>query len=156
LPWAVGLLWLLAPLAAGAEQGSAGGIHWTVPGAKGSETGECAVFYFGKGQGGGVEENLARWAKQFEQPAFGKTTTRTVGGLRVHVTDIAGTYLESGGPMMEPREKKPNYRLLGAIVEAPEGLVFIKCTGPAATIGQAEQDFDRLIQSLGKGDTTTI
>lgn len=129
---------------------------YLVPGAKGAEAGECAVFYFGKGQGGTVEENLTRWAKQFEQPASRKTTTRTIGGMRVHIADLSGTYLGPEGPMMESQERKPNYRLLGAIVEAPDGLLFIKCTGPAETISLAQEDFDRLIQSLTKGETTTI
>jgi hypothetical protein len=173
--WAASLLWLLAPGHASSAQGSVAGVHWSVParwseqpprnmrvatylvpGAKGAEAGECAVFYFGKGQGGSVEENLTRWAKQFEQPASHKTTTISVSGLRVHIADISGTYLTPGGPMMESQEKKPNYRLLGAIVEAPGGLLFFKCTGPAATILQAQEDFDRLVQSLAKGETTTI
>jgi len=129
---------------------------YLVPGPKGGEAGECAVFYFGKGQGGTVEENLARWTKQFESPTDRKTTTRSVNRLRVHVIDLRGTYLGSPGPMMESQEKKPNYRLLGAIVEAPGGLLFIKCTGPIATITQAETDFDELIQSLAEGETSSI
>ncbi|HSS44902.1 MAG TPA: hypothetical protein VLO07_06125 [Thermoanaerobaculia bacterium] len=175
LVWAANLLWLLAPGDAGAAQGSVAGVRWSVParwreqpprqmrvatylvpGTGGAEAGECAVFYFGKGQGGSVEENVARWTKQFEAPANAKTTTRSVGGMRVHVVDLSGTYLGTGGPMMESQERKPNYRLLGAIVEAPGGLLFFKCTGPASTISQAQEEFDRLIQSLMKGETTTI
>ena len=175
LRWAATLLWLLAPGNAPAAQGSVAGVRWSVParwseqpprkmrfatylvpGAKGAEAGECAVFYFGKGQGGSVEENLTRWAKQFEQPASRKTSTRTVSGLKVHIADLWGTYVGPEGPMMESPERKPNYRLLGAIVEAPGGLVFFKCIGPAETISQTEEDFDRLIQSLAKGEMTTI
>ena len=72
----------------GAEQtveGSAGGIRWTmpaswqvgppqpmraatytIPAAAGSEAGSCGVFYFGKNQGGTVDDNLTRWVGQFE------------------------------------------------------------------------------------------
>ena len=32
------------------------------------EGGECAVFYFGKGQGGDVRGNVERWASQFKEP----------------------------------------------------------------------------------------
>src|SRR6266851_498728 len=139
--------WLFAILAASRALGapaSAGGARWSVPArwkerperpmrvatyavpaAGGAAEGECAVFYFGKGQGGSVEENLSRWAKQFDGGPP-KTETKTVAGLRVHVTDVSGTYLAAGGPMMQTQEKKPGYRLLGAIVETPEGLVFFK------------------------------
>ncbi len=165
----VGFLLLLASAWAFAAEGSAAGVKWvapaswkadadrpmrvatyTIPAAPGSEAGECGVFYFGQGQGGGVEENLSRWAQQFEAASAPKKTEKTVRGLRVHMIDGSGTYLASGGPMMKSQGKKPGYRLLGAIVEAPRGLVFFKCTGPAATIGKAQADFESLIGSFVK------
>jgi hypothetical protein len=152
-----------------AEQGiSSAGVRWTipngwtsqppramrvatyrVPAAKDAEAGECGVFYFGKGQGGSADENIARWGDQFEggKPV---TTVETVSGLKVHRVQIAGTYLAPSGPMMQSSGKKPGYRLLGAIVEAPEGLVFFKCTGPAATIAASERAFDGMVKSLEK------
>ncbi|HJW13185.1 MAG TPA: hypothetical protein VJ776_00740 [Thermoanaerobaculia bacterium] len=167
-----GLGWLfllLAPAAAVAAEGTAAGVKWTVPAtwkseavrpmrvatydipaASGSEDGECGVFHFGQGQGGSVEENLTRWAQQFEGAAPAKKAERTVRGLKVHTIDVSGTYLASGGPMMKPQGKKPGYRLLGAIIEAPEGLVFFKCIGPAATLGKAQADFESLVGSLSK------
>jgi hypothetical protein len=53
--------------------------------------------------------------------------------------------------MMQSQGKKPDYRLLAAIVEAPGGLIFFKLTGPAATVGAAQADFDGLLASLAKG-----
>jgi len=46
--------------------------------------------------------------------------------------------------------KKEHYRLLGAVVEAPEGLVFFKCTGPSKTVAAAEAEYNTLLQSLKK------
>jgi hypothetical protein len=168
-PARVGILLLLVATAVAAVEGTAGGVNWTpgaswkllaprqmriatydVPAAPGSEPGECGVFYFGKGQGGSVEDNFDRWIKQFEGAAPAKKADKTVHGLRVHTIDVSGTYLASGGPMMQSQGKKPGYRLLGAIVEAPQGLVFFKCIGPSATIGKAQADFDALIGSLAK------
>ena len=37
---------------------------------------------------------------------------------------------------------------LGAIVEGPEGLVFFKLTGPAATVRSASAEFDAMLHSL--------
>ncbi len=152
-----------------APPASAGGIRWTlparwtagagssmrvatyaVPAAKGAAAGECAVFFFGPGQGGGVDDNVARWAKQFEGAPKADRTTATVAGLRVTRVEVAGTYLAPGGPMMQSTGKKTGYRLLGAIVEAPGGNVFFKLTGPAATIGAAQAEFDALVASIRK------
>ena len=121
---------------------------YRVPPVKAEEAGECGVFYFGKSQGGGVDENVARWKSQFEAGPAATTSDETVGGMTVHRVQAAGTYLASAGPMVQGGEKKPGYRLLGAIVEAPEGLVFFKCTGPAATIAANEKAFDGMIRSL--------
>jgi hypothetical protein len=122
---------------------------YPIPAASGQEPGECGVFFFGTGQGGSVEDNLARWASQFESASAPKKTVRTVNGLKVHEIDLTGTYLAPGGPMMQSQGKKPGWRLLGAIVEAPEGLVFFKCVGPSATIQKAEKELEGS-QSLTK------
>lgn len=166
---------LLASAGAWAAEGTAAGARWNVPAAwktqaerpmrvatyeipaaPGSEAGECGVFYFGEGQGGSVEENLARWTQQFEAASTPKKTEKTVRGLRVHMIDVSGTYLATGGPMMKSQGKKPGYRLLGAIVEAPRGLIFFKCTGPAPTIGKAQADFESMIGSFVKTPAVSL
>jgi hypothetical protein len=129
---------------------------YEIPAAPGSEPGECGVFHFGEGKGGSVEDNLARWAGQFEAAGPAKKDTRTVHDLRIHTIDVSGTYLASGGSMMQSQGKKPGYRLLGAIVEAPRGLVFFKCTGPAATIGKSQPDFQSLVGSLAKSSASRL
>lgn len=147
---------------------SAGGILWTVPArwqsgqgssmrvatyavpAKAGDPGECAVFFFGPGQGGSVDANVERWGKQFEGAPKPAQTVTTVAGLRVTRAQVAGAYLAPGGPMMQSTGKKTGYRLLGAIVEAPEGNVFFKLTGPAATVAAAEKEFDALVASARK------
>jgi hypothetical protein len=39
---------------------------------------------------------------------------------------------------------------VGAIVEAPEGNVFFKLTGPAKTVQAARPAFDKMLQSVRK------
>ena len=111
---------------------------------------ECGVFYFGNDQGGSVEANIDRWVGQFEASDAPVRSSREVNGLKVTLVQIAGTYLAPGGPMMQSQGKKENFKLLGAIVQAPEGSVFFKLTGPAKTIAAAEGDFNGLISSLKK------
>jgi hypothetical protein len=155
---------------------TAGGINWkaptswkaqaqrpmraatyTVPKAAGDpEDGECAVFYFGPGQGGGVDANIKRWIGQFDAPAGGpadklaKTSKSTVNGLPVTRIDLTGTYKPSAGPMMQASGSKPGYRLLGAIVEGPEGGVFFKFTGPAKTVAAQQAVFETLLKSVSR------
>jgi hypothetical protein len=164
---AVSLVLLSTSLPAAQAPASAGGIAWkvparwtagaasamrvatyAVPAAKGADKGECAVFFFGAGQGGGVDDNVARWGKQFEGTPTPERSTQAVAGLRVTRAAVAGTYLAPGGPMMQSTGKRAGYRLLGAIVEAPGGNVFFKLTGPAATVAAAQADFDALVASI--------
>ena len=147
-------------LAAGnTVEGSAGGLRWTMPAAwkvaparpmrmatytlpaaPGGEAGECGVFFFGKGQGGSVQDNLGRWEKQFEGGPAPKRSEKTVHGFKVHLLEASGTYL-----VLEHLRHQP--------AEAPEGLVFFKCIGPDASMKAAAKEFDELIGSLSPATT---
>jgi hypothetical protein len=130
---------------------------YRVPATSGDkEDGECAVFFFGPGQGGGVEANIERWIGQFEQPdgkpsgERAKRQKEMINGLSVTTIDLSGTYA-GGGPMMGGAgQKKAGYRLLGAIVEGPQAAIFFKLTGPAASVEAARGEFGDLLKSLGK------
>lgn len=130
---------------------------YVIPAARGEkEQGECGVFYFGPGQGGSVQANVTRWVSQFEQPG-GKSSEQaaqirheTISGLRVTTIDVSGTYLFSPTPMSPNKIPKPGQRLLGAIVEAPEGLVFFKFTGPSKTVAANAGAFQGMLRSLRK------
>jgi hypothetical protein len=122
---------------------------YTIPPAVGdAEPGECAVFYFGPGQGGGVDDNIKRWIAQFEGAGTPKQAQTTINGLKVTTVEHAGVYLAGGGPMATAKSRKPGYRIAGAIVEAPQGSVFFKLTGPAATVQAAKPAFDKMLQSV--------
>lgn len=158
----------------GVERSTAGGIKWTppqrwtlgpeqqmrvatylIPAANNDvDGGECAVFYFGHGEGGGVEANIERWMGQFEQSDGHSSADRvkqkkeTINNLTVTTIDLIGTYIGGGQMMGGSGEKKPGYRLLGAIIEGQQGTVFFKLTGPTATVAKAENEFYTLIKSL--------
>ncbi|HLT29097.1 MAG TPA: hypothetical protein VK013_03585 [Myxococcaceae bacterium] len=150
--------------------GQAGGVSWTTPDAfvrqpdrqmraatyalpkaKGdADAPELAVFYFGPGQGGGVQANIRRWSEQLSgkdgKPIQAKTSVKEVNGLKVHLVEGKGTY-RSGG-FGAPVVQKPGYQLLGAIVEGPEGAIFFKLTGPTKSVEQARKAFDAMLRSL--------
>jgi hypothetical protein len=124
---------------------------YSVPAASGDpEPAECAVFHFGPNQGGGVDDNIARWVGQFENPSTPERSTQEIHGLSVARVHFNGTYTAPAGPNMAPTGQKAHYRLLGAIVSGPNGMVFFKLTGPEKTVRQAEREFDGLLQSLAK------
>ncbi|MCW5893085.1 MAG: hypothetical protein KIT14_21430 [bacterium] len=118
-----------------------------------TEDGELVLFFFGKSQGGGVEQNLERWFSQFTQPDGRPTkevaviAKRKVGGLEITDVDLSGTYkpgVMGGGGGAE----KPHYRMLAAIVEGEGGPWFFRATGPDTTIRDAQSDFGDLLGSL--------
>ena len=155
---------------------SAGGVSWTapegwkaqrqrpmraatytVPAAGGdSEDGECGVYYFGTGGAGGVEANVKRWIGQFRSPdgdpadQLAQRASEKINGITVTTLDVTGTYLFKPFPRAPRATPKPGYRMLAAIVSAPEGEVFFKLTAPEKTAAAAEPDFRRMLQSLRK------
>lgn len=117
--------------------------------------GECGVYYFGSGKGGSVDANLDRWIGQFLQadgkPSKGaaKIAKRTVQGLSITTVDVSGAYTGMGGPTQASAPAMPGYRMLGAIVEGPEGAIFFKFVGPGQTVAANQASFDKMIASLG-------
>jgi hypothetical protein len=128
---------------------------YTITAAPGDQdNGECGVYYFGPGQGGGVEANLDRWIGQFLQ-ADGKSSKdaakiakRTLHGLKVTSVDVSGAYTGMAGPRAPQGAPKPGYRLLGAIVEGSQGSIFFKFTGPSKTIAQNQAAFEKMLATL--------
>ena len=142
---------------------SGAGIHWTVPSnwkSEGerpmrlatyeiAEGGECAVYYFGQGQGGSVEANIDRWKGQFEGSKDApKVEKRTIHGLKITTLDVSGAYTGMGGPRAPQGPPKQGYRLLGAIVEGPQGSIFFKFAGPIKTVAQNQNAFEKMLLTL--------
>ena len=131
----------------------AGGMRlatYLVPAARGVEGAQCAVYYFGPGQGGGVDANLQRWLGEFQPLDKHDIQRLTPDGITVTRIDARGTYVAHSmrGPE-EPGEKK-SWGLLGAVVEGPQGDLFFKLIGPSATVDAAAADFDRMLGSMRK------
>jgi hypothetical protein len=162
---------ILAGALAAAE--SAGGLRWTmpagwkaqperpmraatylVPAAPGDkDAGECAVFFFGRGQGGSVQDNIDRWRGQIVgadgKPAAAKIDKRQARGLAITLVDSSGGYTGMGGPMAGNTRAVSGYRLLGAVVEGPGGNnIFVKFTGPAKTVAANQKQFEGLLASF--------
>jgi hypothetical protein len=159
--------------AAPGTTGSTAGIEWTVPKGwgkgvekpmraatytvgSGDELAECAVFFFGTGQGGDVEANISRWISQVKQPdgseSNAKATRAEIKSACCTITtvEVAGTYMASTGPMMQTTAEKPGYVLLGGIVPGPQGNVFFKLTGPQDMVGKIKEEFLGMLRSVNR------
>jgi hypothetical protein len=166
------LLAVAVGAAAGASAESAAGVQWTAPAGWKAEAArpmraatytvapaagdhdpaECGVYFFGPGQGGSVDANVDRWRSQFTDPN-GRTTPAKIDkgqvhGMHVTRIDTSGSYSGMGGPVAAQSQSVPGYRLLGAIVEAPGGNIFVKFTGPLKTIAANQQKFEQLLASF--------
>ena len=74
-----------------------------------------------------------------------------MAGCKVLLVDIPGTYLDKpGGPFAGgPTIKRPDYRMLAAIVQTPEaGNYFLKFYGPAATVETHAAGFRTMIEGM--------
>lgn len=99
--------------------------------------------------GGGTIANVDRWMAQFDDAAQKavKRSERQAGGFKATIVELEGTF--AGGSMMGgPAQPKPNWGLIGAIVETPGMAHFFKLTGPAATVKSARADVDALLSSI--------
>ena len=125
-----------------------------------TDVAEVTVFYFGSGQGGDIESNIRRWVGQMDPPegkAIEEVVLRskreTPTGLVLHVVEVDGIYQRSmgGGPMTGGRTKAyPDWRMVGAIIEAPEGNVFFKLVGPEATARVMEESYRAMLGAAAK------
>lgn len=112
---------------------------------------EVVFYHFGPGSAGGTQANVDRWLGQFAEPRDkinAKTEDVTAGQHKVTYVSAEGTY-KSGMPG-GPQTPMPNYALLGAIIEASEGSVFVKMTGPKELIKSATADFKKMVEGALK------
>ena len=122
-----------------------------VPGPEGTgAAGEAiiTVFHFGQGQGGTVQQNVDRWFGQFDgddETKGAATAKETIGTVPVTFARARGTF-QSGIPG-QPTTPLEGQALLGAILESPDGDVYVKMTGPAPTVEKAEPAFVQMIRA---------
>ena len=168
----------LSPLAGASQaewiETSAAGIKWWVPSAwevgppkpmrvgtyfaqpvgDDTEPAEMKVNFFGAGQGGDVAGNIKRWEGQFtlETDSLAKGQAAAldtiVNGVKTTMVELSGVFLSSASPMSTVFTRKHGFIMFAAIVFAPEGAVFFKMTGPAATMEANRELFRQSVGSI--------
>jgi len=115
------------------------------------QTADVIFYHFGKGDGGGTKANVEGWLGQFKEPRDqiqAKTEEVTIKNHKVTYVQAQGTYM-SGMPGAATTPM-PGYALAGAIIEADEGNVFIRMTGPKTLVKTSLPDFKKMVESALK------
>jgi hypothetical protein len=124
--------------------------EWSVPRTDGTSA-EVIVYYFGEGQGGSAEANIARWSSQFTSTDGGPVSPRvgTLDGTAFPTTiaEYEGAYARSVG-MGSPATAEPDQALVAAVVETPRGNLFLQLFGDRPAVAEARSDFLELVGSI--------
>ncbi len=105
--------------------------------------------------GGTIEANMQRWIGQFRlgRDADGadamKKEKTMADPLVIHQLDIAGTYFDMPRGPFGPKTERPDYRMLGAMIETPdEGTWYIKFYGPQVLVEAEAEAFHKMVADL--------
>lgn len=114
------------------------------------------IFYFGGGQGGGIQSNLDRYFGFFQQPDgkatkdVAKISKKEISGIAVTFADIGGTYVAAKRPGGAERFNEPGWRMLVAMLQVGDDSYYIRTVGPAKTMKKWEKAFDDFAGSIQK------
>jgi len=102
--------------------------------------------------GGTVKDNVDRWKGQFVGAIdSSKQEEIEIGGLKATLVDFAGMFGDQAG-MMGPVVKRPNYRMIAAIIPIKDQLYVIKAIGPRETISAHVSSINSFLGSLKQDD----
>jgi len=114
---------------------------------------EVIVFYFGEGQGGSVDANIARWSSQFTGAGGGPASQR-VGTLEgtpfpTTIAEFEGSYARGVGAGPGGAAAVADQGLVAAVVETPRGSLFLQLVGDRAAVAETREDFLEMVGSIG-------
>jgi hypothetical protein len=126
-------------------------VQYRIPGPGDAEPATLVVYYFGVGQGGSVEANVARWRAQFTANDGGPVEPRvervTSGAMPLTEVELRGSYARRAG-FATGVERRPDQVLLSAIVESPKGALHVQLHGPAITVDAARPGFEAFVRGI--------
>ncbi len=110
--------------------------------------GECYVARL-PGAGGGLAANVNRWRAQMgaaplSDEEVAALPTRPLFGQPARFVAVDGAF----SPGMGSSETFPGYRLVGLILAADAGAVFVKMTGPKELVEKNGAAFDQFVSSI--------
>ena len=125
--------------------------QFRAPGDDAGAYANLVVYYFGQGQGGTAEANIARWQSQFTdsggEAVEPRVNTISVNAMPVTVVELEGSYARGIG-MGSTGSAAPNQILLASIIESSRGNIFIQLHGPAAAVSAQRKAYMDFIHSI--------
>jgi hypothetical protein len=116
---------------------------------------EVIVYYFGQGQGGSADANIARWSTQFTAPDGGHVTPHVMSvegtAFPTTVAEFEGAYARGVGLGPGVGEAEPDQALVAAVVETPLGNLFLQLFGDRAAVTATRGDFLDMVNSIHPG-----
>jgi hypothetical protein len=127
--------------------------QWRVPPrGRTGEGGELVAFYFGPGKGGTAKDNIDDWIgtmfKAEGHPAAAEVKNREKGGAKISQVVVFGTYAEPVPIAGIPPVSRPDYGLIGTVIENAQGNVYWRLTGPEPLITANLPLFNQMIDSV--------
>ena len=112
---------------------------------------EVVVYFFGKGQGGNVDANLARWKAQFstsDGSAVPETILRdSTGAFPITFAEYRGNYRRGIGTGSAD-SVRTGQTLIAGIAETPRGTLFIQLFGNSARVAAEKPAFLQFVRGL--------
>jgi hypothetical protein len=139
--------WIAEPPETAARAG-----QWRVPSGRGQEgSGQVVALTFGPGLGGSAKDNIEGWINTMSDsdghPAAAEVKHREVGGLKISQVVVFGTYDEEVPLPGIPPQMRPNYGLVGIVLENPAGTIFWRFTGPEALVTANLPLIDKMVDT---------
>lgn len=112
---------------------------------------EVVVYFFGQGQGGNVDANLARWKGQFSTPDGSPVpeaiTRETSGPFPITFAEYRGNYRRGIGAGSADSVRS-GQTLIAGIAETPRGTLFVQLFGNSARVADEKPAFLRFVRGL--------
>lgn len=119
---------------------------------------DVVVYHFGAGQGGSVAANTERWTAQFFDADGGhpEPETERIAGTHFPTTMVTleGAYARTIGMGGTAADAVPGQMLLAAVVETPQGNLYVQMHGPRAAVRAARGSFLAFLRSIGPAAAT--
>lgn len=126
--------------------------EYTTAAAGGSNGADVIVYFFGKGQGGSPDANLARWKGQFSNPTGGpvqeSVTHDAIGDIKLTIAEYRGTYARAVGMGSSQADALPNHILIAVVAETPRGTLFFQCFGPVTAVEAQRAAYLKFVKGL--------
>ena len=121
--------------------------NYILPAVESSEPALLSISEFASGEGGNIEDNIARWNNQFRdfEGAPVKPVVEQISFQGLTATQVAfrGEYMGAGAAW-----HKPDHTMIVVVLEQPTKRVFFKILGPTETVDVHRDPLYEMLHSI--------